>query len=269
MNEIKIFENNLFGEIRTTMVDGEPWFVAADVCKALEMSDTHVALRRIDNDEKGRCSIPTPGGTQEMATVSEFGLYSLVLNSRKKEAKEFKRWITHEVIPSIRKHGLYATPVTIDAIIKDPDYGIRLLKELKQEQEARKLAEQKTEILAEANQKLVNLTIENQPKVEFANSVSAAGGEIGIGNLAKLMRQNGINIGQNRLYAEMREDGYIMKNSTLPTQYAMERGWFRIIERPITLPTGDVVMSQTTKVTTKGQIDLINKYFEKHIDDIF
>lgn len=107
MNELTIFENPQFGEIRVIEHDGEPWFVAADVCRALELGEVHVAMRRLDDDEKGRCSIPTPGGVQEMSIINEPGLYSLVLGSRKPEAKAFKRWITHEVIPSIRKTGVY------------------------------------------------------------------------------------------------------------------------------------------------------------------
>lgn len=107
MNELKIFENEQFGTIQVIEKDGEPWFVAAGVCRALELGEVHVAMRRLDDDEKGRCSIPTPGGTQEMTIINEPGLYSLVLGSRKPEVKAFKRWITHEVIPSIRKTGGY------------------------------------------------------------------------------------------------------------------------------------------------------------------
>lgn len=110
MNELKVFESEQFGKVRTTMINNEPWFVAADVCRALEVGETHVALRRLDEDEKGRYSTPTPGGNQEMSIVNEPGLYSLALSSRKKEARAFKRWITHEVIPSIRKTGGYTLP---------------------------------------------------------------------------------------------------------------------------------------------------------------
>ena len=107
MSEIKVFENEEFGKVRVTVVDGEPWFVASDVCKALAIKDTWNALSRLDDDEKGTGSISTLGGSQEMSTVNEPGLYSLILGSRKPEAKAFKRWITHDVIPSIRKHGAY------------------------------------------------------------------------------------------------------------------------------------------------------------------
>lgn len=107
MNDIQVFSNEKFGQVRTVMQDGEPWFVAADVCKALDLDKTWNALQRLDEDEKGTTSISTLGGVQEMAIVNEPGLYSLVLGSRKKEAKDFKRWITHEVIPTIRKTGGY------------------------------------------------------------------------------------------------------------------------------------------------------------------
>ena len=108
MNGITVFQNDQFGEIRITTIDGEPWFVAVDVCRALEIGDTHKAVSRLDEDEKGRSSIPTLGGDQDLLIVNEPGLYTLVLGSRKPEAKTFKRWITHEVIPSIRKSGSYS-----------------------------------------------------------------------------------------------------------------------------------------------------------------
>ena len=135
MNDLAVFQNEQFGSVRVIERENEPWFVAADVCRALQISDTQSALRRLHDDEKGKDLIRTPGGEQEMLVVSEPGLYSLVLGSRKPEAEAFQRWITHEVVPSIRKHGAYATAAVIDNILADPDYGIRLLKELKAERE--------------------------------------------------------------------------------------------------------------------------------------
>ena len=126
MSEIRIFENTQFGEIRTIVKDGEPWFVAVDVCRALEMSDVSMTIRRLDDDEKGTSSICTLGGKQEMAIVNEPGLYTLVLSSRKPEAKAFKRWITHEVIPSIRKHGGYLTPEKVEEVLLNTDTIIQL-----------------------------------------------------------------------------------------------------------------------------------------------
>lgn len=133
MKDLKVFSHDTFGEVRTIMKEGEPWFVATDVCRALELDKTWNALQRLDVDEKGTTSISTPGGQQEMSIVNEPGLYSLVLGSRKPEAKAFKRWITHEVIPSIRKHGAYMTPETIEQVLSDPDTIIRLATELKNE----------------------------------------------------------------------------------------------------------------------------------------
>ena len=135
MNELTVFQDKQFGSVRVIERKGEPWFVAADVCRALEIQNTADALLRLDEDEKGVASTYTPGGDQSLLIVSEPGLYALVLGSRKPEAKAFKRWITHEVIPSIRKHGAYAAPAVIDQIIADPDYGIRLLSALKAERD--------------------------------------------------------------------------------------------------------------------------------------
>lgn len=160
--DIEIFKNEEFGEIRAVTIDNEPWFVAADVCRALEIGNPTMALSRLDEDEKMTLSLTEGhsgqrGGAQSMNIVNEYGLYNLILGSRKPEAKNFKRWITHEVIPSIRKHGAYATEVTIDNILKNPDFGIQLLKELKEEREARELAEEHAKAFAE--------TIEGQEKI--------------------------------------------------------------------------------------------------------
>ena len=145
MNEIAIFENEQFGTIRTLSVEGEPWFVAADVCRALEIGDTHKAVGRLDEDEKGRSSIPTLGGNQEMATVNESGLYALVLGSRKPEAKQFKRWITHEVIPAIRKTGAYSLkPMSQLEIVR---YSLDKL--IEQEQQIQAIREEQESLNAE------------------------------------------------------------------------------------------------------------------------
>lgn len=140
-----MFKNEQYGAIRVVELDGEPWFVAADLCRALDISDTQSALRRLREDEKGKDSIRTPGGTQEMLVVSEPGMYALVLGSRKPEAEAFQRWITHEVIPCIRKHGAYATADVLDKIIADPNYGIRLLEALKAEKDKNALLQPKAD----------------------------------------------------------------------------------------------------------------------------
>ena len=243
MNDIKIFTNEQFGQLRIIDQEGEPWFVATDVCKILDLSNPTVAVERLDEDERSKFNL----GRQGFGTaVNESGLYSLVLGSRKPEAKQFKRWITHEVIPTIRKHGMYATAETLDKMLRDPESMIKILQTLKEEREARIAAEQ-TNLL-------------NAPKVLFADSVAQADNEILIGELAKLLRQNGYETGQNRLFNQLRQDGFIMKGSTRPTQKAMEMGLFRVIERSITQPDGVTRITLTTKVTGKGQIYFVNRY---------
>lgn len=250
MNELKVFENPQFGSIRTVMKGNEPWFVAADVCRVLGHSNSRMALERLDEDEKGVSSIYTPGGEQEMSIVNEPGLYSLVLGSRKPEARSFKRWITHEVIPAIRKHGLYATADTVERMLADPDVAIQLLQQIKQEREQRRLLESRME--------------QDKPKVLFAESVECSSSEILVGELAKILKQNGMNIGQNRLYERLRKDGYLINRQgsdyNMPTQRSMEMGLFRIKESCFTHPDGHISVTKTTKVTGKGQIYFVNKY---------
>lgn len=247
MNELQIFNNNQFGEIRTTIKDGEPWFVAADVCRALEIANNRDALTRLEQDEKGVALTDTPGGTQEVTIVNEPGLYALVLGSRKPEAKAFKRWVTHEVIPSIRKHGMYATPTTIEQMIADPANAIKVFSALKQEQERRKELEATVE--------------HNAPKVLFAEAVQASQDSCLVGQLAKMIRQNGKPIGANRMFTWLRDNGWLCKkgeNWNMPTQKAMEAGYFEIKETVIANPDGSTRITRTPKVTGKGQIYFIN-----------
>lgn len=155
MTDIQVFSNEKFGQVRTVMQDGEPWFVAADVCKALELDQVSNAVRKLDDDEKTLISVKgiwNGVGNPNVRIINEPGLYSLALGSRKPEAKEFKRWITHEVIPTIRKHGIYATPSAAEKILSDPDYGIKLLEAIKAERaEKEKLAQKVQEMLPKAN----------------------------------------------------------------------------------------------------------------------
>lgn len=249
-----IFDNKEFGQIRTIEKEGEPWFVAADVCRALEIDRTQI--RRLDEDEKGVYSTQTPGGAQKMIIVNEPGLYSLVLGSRKPETNAFKRWITHEVIPSIRKHGGYLTPKKIEEALLNPDVIIRLATELKSEREARIAAENDRD-------RLEAKTIEDAPKVLFAQSVEASETSILIGELAKLLKQNGVEIGQKRLFERLRKDGYLCRGGTqrnYPTQGAMELGVFEVVERAVNNPDGSIRLTRTTKVTGKGQIYFVNRY---------
>lgn len=248
MNELQLFNHDTFGQVRIIKKGDQPWFVAADVCAALDLSDTSKTVSYLDEDEKGTITNRTPGGNQEMLIINEPGLYSLVLRSRKPEAKAFKRWICHEVIPSIRKHGLYATPQTVEAMLADPDTAIRLLTELKAERAKITVLEAKVEA--------------DRPKVLFTESVEAASNSILIGAYAGLLRQNGLPMGQNRLFARFREDGWLNKNGerrNMPTQKAMEMGLFEIKERTVNNPDGTIRTTLTPKLTGKGQVYFMSR----------
>lgn len=248
MNEISVFSNEQFGDMRTVILDDKPWFVGRDVASILGYAKPQNAIAaHVDEDDRKVAPIQgTPGGTQDMTIINESGLYSLILSSKLSSAKQFKRWVTSEVLPSIRSNGAYLTPELTEQVLSDPDTIIRLATNLKSERAARLAAEQK--IAADAH------------KVLFADSVSQSDDEILVGELAKLLRQNGRDIGQNRLYDQLRQDGFIMKNSTFPTQRAMDLGLFRVIERAVQQPGSSPRVTQTTKVTGKGQIYFINRY---------
>ncbi len=252
MNQLQVFNNTEFGQVRTTVISGSPWFVAKDICECLGITKHRDAVSRLDGDERGSVEVDTLGGTQQMAAVNEYGLYSLVLSSRKPSAKAFKRWITHEVIPAIRKHGAYMTGETLEQALTSPDFLIRLATELKTEQEARKTAEAQIEA--------------DKPKVLFADSVAASHGSILVGELAKLLNQNGIDIGQNRLFNWLRENGYLIcrkgTDYNMPTQRSMEMQLFNIKETAITHSDGHVSISKTVKVTGKGQVYFVNKFLK-------
>ena len=255
MNEMKVFENSDFGQIRTAIQGNEPWFVAADVCRPLEHSNVSMALDRLDDDEKAKLNLGLPGG--DTNCVNEAGLYALVLGSRKPEAKAFKRWITHEVIPEIRRHGAYLTDEATEAFFSNPDTFARLAVKWRDERHARLAAEEQ----AREKQKKIEA---DAPKVLFADSVAASRSEILVGELAKLLRQNGVPIGQNRLFQRMREDGFLINRRgtdyNTPTQKSMEMGLFEVKETVISHSDGHTSVSKTTKVTGKGQVYFINKF---------
>lgn len=242
------------GAALRTLTDenGEPWFVAKDVCDVLELSNVSQTLaRRLDDDEKSSITLNdgTPGNPNR-AIVSESGLYVLVLASRKPEAHEFKRWVTHEVLPQIRRTGGYIP--TTDA---DDDMTI-LAKAVMIGQ--RTMEEQKRRIAAQESH--IN---ELEPKARFADAVAASDGTCLIGEPAKMLRQNGLDIGQNRLFEILRQDGYLGKtgsNRNVPTQKAMDLGLFRIKETAITHSDGHVTINRTAKVTGKGQTYFISRY---------
>ena len=219
MNEIQIFNYNST-EIRTIQKDGEPWFVLRDVCNVLGLGTPARVAERLDPDEVSQTHITDSMGRQQETTIiNESGLYNVILRSDKPEAKPFRKWVTSEVLPTIRRHGLYATPDTVEKMLADPDTTIKLLETIKQERAARMALEAKAEA--------------DKPKVLFADAVSASHTSILVGDLAKLLRQNGVEIGQNRLFSFLREKGYLCSQGeryNLPTQRSMDRGWFQVKE---------------------------------------
>ena len=252
MNDIQVFNNPEFGEIRTVEINNEPWFVGKDVAVILGYSNPQKAIRdHIDEDDRTVNESFTVNGTA-IALINESGLYSLVLSSKLPTAKKFKRWVTSEVLPSIRKHGAYMTPETLEKMVLTPDFGIRLLTELKAEQEKRKALEATVE--------------EQKPHVLVSKAVSASKTTILIGALAKLLKQNGINIGQNRLFEWLRQNGFLVKrgdNRNMPPQKAMEMGLFEVKESCHLNSNGCNVITKTTVVTGKGQCYFINRFLGK------
>ena len=247
-NEIRKFDFR--GASLRTLTDeaGEPWFVAKDVCDILEISNPSDALKRLDDDERSRFNLGRQGETN---IVNEAGLYVLVLGSRKPEAHEFKRWVTHEVLPQIRKTGGY-----IPATDADDDMTILakavMIGQRTMEAQKRKIASQQSRI------------VELEPKARFADAVAASDGTCLVGELAKMLRQNGMDFGQTRLFRLLQADGYLGKsgsNRNVPTQRAMELGLFRIKETTVTHADGHTTVSRTPKVTGKGQRYFIARYW--------
>jgi hypothetical protein len=249
LNELQVFKNEEFGEIRTVEQGGDTWFIANDVCRALELDNSRQALSRLDEDEKDVTLNDTLGGMQTMAIINESGLYSLVLSSRKPEAKAFKRWITHEVLPAIRRTGSYSNQPTGGKLL-----AMAVL-------EAQKLLEAKDEEIARM-----------KPKEIFADSVASSHSTILIGELAKILKANGFETGQKRLFETLRQDGFLIKRKgsdyNMPTQKAMELGLFEIKETVINNPDGSIRVSKTTKVTGKGQIYFVNRYCGGYKEEI-
>ena len=249
MNDITIF-NHLGNDIRvTTDEQGDPWFVLKDVCDALEIGNSSDVARRLDEDMKGVRPVDTLGGTQQLTVINEVGLYEVIIRSDKPEATQFRRWVTSEVLPAIRKHGGYLTPEAVKQALRDPDFIIQLATDLKEEQAKRAQLEAQAEADA--------------PKVQFANAVESAQTDILIGDLAKILRGNGIDTGQKRLFEWMRENGYLIKQRgsswNMPTQKAMDAGLFRVKESTVTHADGHTSVHRTTKVTGRGQTYFVNK----------
>ena len=253
-NEIQVW-NYESSEVRTVQVNGEPWFVLSDVCKVLELSTPARVAERLEKDEVSQThTIDRMGREQKTTIINESGLYTVILRSDKPQAKPFRKWVTSEVLPSIRKHGAYMTDQALEKALTNPDFLIELATQLKAEQEQRRRLE--TTVAAQNKQ-----MEQDKPKVLFADSVAASRSSILIGELAKLIKQNGVDMGQRRLFAWMRENGYLIKRCgseyNLPTQRSMERGLMEIKETSV-IHSGYTTISKTPKVTGKGQVYFIN-----------
>jgi len=250
----------MFGELPVIVVDGSEWFGATEAATALSFSNPYKAIdNHVDQEDLTVHTVLTNGGQQNKKFINESGLYALIFGAAKQgnnqeikeKAKAYKGWVTREVLPTIRKHGAYLTPDTLEQTMQDPDFLIGILNGLKKEQEERKRLEQKV--------------IQDQPKVLFAEAVEGSSNSILIGQLAMLLKQNGINIGQNRLYDRLREEGFLCKSGdrkNLPTQRSMEMNLFEVQERTISAST-ETKTRFTTRVTGRGQIYFLNKFKNK------
>ena len=272
-NELKIFENPAFGSIRTVETNGEPWLVGKDVAEALGYSNTKDAIaNHVDSEDKRIIQksefttfenhipksalpvnfIPADVPNRGLTIINESGLYSLILSSKLPKAKEFKHWVTSEVLPAIRKHGMYATEELLD----NPDFAIKVFAELKAEREKRKVLES---TVKEQEQQIQA----DKPKVVFADAVTTSKTSILIGDLAKLLKQNGIAMGQKRLFEWLRSNGYLIKSGSsknMPIQRYMEQGLFEVKESVVANPDGSSRVTRTTKVTGKKQQYFINRF---------
>lgn len=237
-------------QVRTVVKNEEVWFVAKDVCEILELSNPTVAIGRLDYDEVAKFNLGGLSG--ETNIINEYGLYSLVLSSRKPEAKKFKRWITHEVIPAIHKHGGYLTPQTVEETLTNPDFIIRLATQLKSEQEKNKY-----------NERLLE---EQAPKVEFAVSIESSSATISLGEFATQLKNAGIPLGRNKFAAWLRREGYLLTQDwNRPSQKSLDLGVIdaresiAFAESAGYLPGTFERISFTPRITGKGQVYFIKK----------
>lgn len=252
MNDLQIFNYN-GNEVRTIQKDGEPWWVLKDVCNVLDLSDTNKTAERLDVDELTRIKFVTGGQNREMLCINESGLYNVILRSDKPEAKPFRKWVTSEVLPSIRKNGGYISGqenMTDDELLANAVLVAQ-----------RKIAERDKVIRAQ-DKKIEEM----KPKAIFADAVSTSHTSILIGDLAKLICQNGVQIGQKRLFEWLRNNGYLVKSGSsknMPVQRYIEQGLFEVKESSIQNPDGSVRITRTTKISGKGQVYFVNKFLNK------
>lgn len=254
MNQIQIFNNPEFGEIRTIEENEQVLFCGKDIAAALGYKDTTNALKLHCREDGVAIHHLTDslGREQQAKFIDEGNLYRLIAHSKLPAAEKFERWVFDEVLPSIRKHGAYMTPEQIENVLTNPDTIIQLAQNLKAEQEKRRQLECKVE--------------EDKPKVLFADAVATSKTSILIGELAKILKQNGVDMGQNRLFHWMRQNGYLISRQgtdyNMPTQKSMEMKLFEIKETSITHADGHVSVSKTPKITGRGQQFFIKLFLE-------
>ncbi|MEB9437401.1 phage antirepressor [Bacillus cereus] len=242
MNKLQVFNNEELGQVRTVVKGEDVWFVAKDVCEVLEIKNTTQAMQKLDPEERTMFNIGRQGETN---IINESGLYSLIMTSRKPQAKAFKKWVTSEVLPSIRKHGAYMTDQVLEQAVTNPDFAIGLLTKLKEEKEK----------LAAAQQQIV----QQQPMVTFAEACMKSNQTLKVGEVAKLAMKQGVKIGQKRLFDKLREWGLMFKNSTEPTQKGCERELFEVAQGVKKKSNGEAFTWTTTYVTPKGQAYIIDR----------
>ncbi|MEG7335634.1 phage antirepressor [Bacillus sp. 0102A] len=251
MNELQKVFNYQDQQVRTVVKDGQPWFVAKDVCNVLNHSNHKVAASRLDEDEVSKVYLTDSlGRNQKTTVVNEAGLYSLILTSNKPEAKQFKRWITHEVIPTIRKTGGYVAndDLFIQTYLPQADENTRLF------------FKATLHTMKEQSKQIETM----KPKVIFAEAVESSESSVLVGELAKIIQQNGVDIGPNKLFQWLRDNGYLIRKKgesfNLPTQRSMDMGLFEIKKRTVSNLDGSIRTTRTPKVTGKGQIYFVNKF---------
>lgn len=253
MNELQIFNNEEFGEIRTVVANNEPMFCLSDVCKALEISNVGNVKQRLSEKGIHTADTPTKGGMQKMTFISEANLYKTIFQSRKESAERFTDWVTSEVLPSIRKNGGYIAGQ--ETISDDELLSKALLVAHNKIAERDKIIEQKQARIEQM-----------KPKAIFADAVATSRTSILIGDLAKLICQNGYQIGQKRLFEWLRNNGYLCKSGSsrnMPMQRYVEQGLFEVKESNVQNPDGSVRITRTTKITGKGQLYFVNKFLGK------
>lgn len=253
MNDLQIFNNEEFGEIRTITKDNETYFVGKDVAKALGFTNPRDAIAtHVFDEDKGVDVIDTLGGKQSMTVINESGVYALVFGSRLESAKRFKHWVTSEVLPSIRKNGGY---IAGQETLSDEELLSRAL------MVAQRKIDEKNNIIAMQDSRIQGMI----PKEIFADAVATSHTSILIGDLAKLICQNGVQIGQKRLFEWLRENNFLIKSGSsrnMPQQRYVEQGLFEVKESNIQNPDGSVRITKTTKVTGKGQVYFVNKFLK-------